>query len=38
VSDNLKVSITGAGKVEYIGDPHIQRKITGAGSIRRRDR
>lgn len=37
VSDNLKVSITGAGKVEYIGNPpHIERDITGAGSIRPR--
>jgi hypothetical protein len=37
VSDSLKVSITGAGKVEYIGNPpHLQREITGAGSIRRR--
>ena len=37
VSDNLKVSITGAGKVEYIGNPpHIEREITGAGSIRPR--
>jgi len=34
VSDTLKVSITGAGKVEYIGNPpHIEREITGAGSI-----
>ena len=37
VSDTLKVSITGAGKVEYIGNPaHLEREITGAGSIRRR--
>jgi len=37
VSDTLKVSITGAGKVEYIGNPpHIEREITGAGSIRPR--
>ena len=35
VSDTLKVSITGAGKVEYIGNPpHMQREITGAGPIR----
>lgn len=37
VSDTLKVSITGAGKVEYIGNPpHLEREITGAGSIRPR--
>jgi hypothetical protein len=37
VTDTLKVSITGAGKVEYIGNPpHIERDITGAGSIRPR--
>ena len=39
VSDALKVSITGAGKVEYIGNPaHIEREITGAGSIRKREK
>ena len=38
VNDTLKVSITGAGKVEYTGNPaHIEREITGAGSIKRRD-
>ncbi len=39
VSDTLKVSITGAGKVEYLGNPpHIEREITGAGSIRKREK
>jgi hypothetical protein len=39
VSNTLKVSITGAGKVEYIGNPpHIEREITGAGSIRKREK
>ena len=39
VSDTLKVSITGAGKVEYIGNPpHLEREITGAGSIRKREK
>lgn len=38
VSDTLKVSIIGAGKVEYTGNPpHIQRNITGAGTVRKRD-
>jgi Putative auto-transporter adhesin, head GIN domain/Prokaryotic membrane lipoprotein lipid attachment site len=38
VSDSLKVSITGAGKVEYGGNPAVvERHITGAGTIRKRD-
>lgn len=38
VSDALKVSITGAGKVEYSGNPaQVERHITGAGTIRKRD-
>ena len=38
VSDSLKVSITGAGKVSYSGNPPtIEKHITGAGSIRHRD-
>ncbi|HEY4270954.1 MAG TPA: DUF2807 domain-containing protein [Candidatus Udaeobacter sp.] len=38
VSETLKVSITGAGKVSYSGNPAtIQKNITGAGSIRHKD-
>ena len=38
VSETLKVAITGAGKVSYSGNPTtIERHITGAGSIRRKD-
>ena len=38
VSDSLKVSITGAGTVNYHGNPpHIEKHVTGAGSIRHRD-
>jgi hypothetical protein len=38
VSDSLKVSITGAGKVIYSGNPPIVEKhITGAGSIRHKE-
>jgi hypothetical protein len=38
VSETLKVVITGAGKVTYSGNPvTIQKNITGAGSIRRKD-
>ena len=38
VSDSLKVSITGAGKVIYSGNPPIVEKhVTGAGSIRHKE-
>ena len=38
VSDTLKVSITGAGKVNYSGNPPtIEKHITGAGSVRHRE-
>jgi hypothetical protein len=38
VTDSLKVSITGAGKVTYIGNPpNIEKQITGAGSIRHKE-
>jgi len=38
VSDSLRVSITGAGKVTYSGNPaKVEKHITGAGSIRHRD-
>jgi hypothetical protein len=38
VTDTLKVAITGAGKVAYSGNPtRLEKHITGAGSIRRKD-
>jgi hypothetical protein len=38
VTDTLKVVITGAGKVNYSGNPPtIKKQITGAGSIRHKD-
>lgn len=38
VSDTLKVSITGAGKVIYSGNPPtIEKQISGAGSIRHKE-
>jgi hypothetical protein len=38
VAETLKVAITGAGKVTYSGNPPtVEKHITGAGSIRRRD-
>ncbi|MGI9114007.1 MAG: head GIN domain-containing protein [Chthoniobacterales bacterium] len=36
VTDSLKTSITGAGSVRYSGNPpHVERHITGAGTIRK---
>jgi hypothetical protein len=38
VAETLKVAITGAGKVNYSGNPPtIEKHISGAGSIRRKD-
>jgi Putative auto-transporter adhesin, head GIN domain len=38
VTDTLKVSITGAGKVIYSGNPKsIEKHVTGAGSIHHKD-
>jgi Putative auto-transporter adhesin, head GIN domain len=38
VAETLKVAITGAGKVTYSGNPPtIEKHISGAGSIRRKD-
>src|SRR6266581_2216284 len=38
VTETLKVSITGAGKVIYSGNPPtVEKHITGAGSIRHKD-
>ncbi|MDQ6808794.1 MAG: DUF2807 domain-containing protein [Verrucomicrobiota bacterium] len=37
-TDSLRVAISGAGKVTYAGTPkRIEKNISGAGSIRRRD-
>jgi hypothetical protein len=38
VSESLKVSITGAGKVTYAGNPaNVEKHVSGAGSIRHKD-
>jgi hypothetical protein len=38
VTETLKVAITGAGKVTYTGNPPtIEKHITGAGTIRKKD-
>ncbi len=36
VSDELDAAISGAGSVEYIGNPTVNRNITGFGSVSRR--
>ena len=33
----LNASISGAGVVEYIGDPVVKESISGAGRVKRRD-
>ncbi len=37
VSDALRVTITGAGEVTYHGNPTVQKRVVGAGEIRRKD-
>ena len=37
VSESLNVTITGAGEVVYHGNPHVTKKVTGAGEVRRKD-
>jgi len=37
VAEKLKVAITGAGKVSYSGNPTVEKHITGAGSVHRKD-
>jgi len=35
-TDDLAVSIAGAGTVEYLGDPALDLDISGSGDVRRR--
>jgi hypothetical protein len=37
VSDALRVTITGAGEVTYHGNPTVQKRVVGAGEIKRKD-
>lgn len=37
VEKTLRVSLSGAGLVEYFGDPEVKESVSGAGKIRRRD-
>ena len=36
VSDQLDVHVSGAGEVEYIGDPKVTEDVSGAGTVRRK--
>ena len=36
VSDRLDATVSGVGSVEYIGDPHVTRDISGIGSVKQR--
>jgi len=37
VSKTLKASISGAGIVEYLGDPEVTQHVSGVGRVRRRE-
>jgi hypothetical protein len=37
VARTLKAVVTGAGDVEYRGDPHVSSRVSGAGHVGRRD-
>ena len=37
VEKTLKIGLSGAGSVEYIGDPKVTQQISGAGRVKRRD-
>jgi hypothetical protein len=34
--DELSAQVSGAGEVEYIGDPRISQHVSGDSSVRRR--
>jgi hypothetical protein len=37
VEKTLKIGLSGAGSIEYIGDPKVTQSISGAGRVKRRD-
>ncbi|HEY2970698.1 MAG TPA: head GIN domain-containing protein [Casimicrobiaceae bacterium] len=37
-ANSLEVDISGAGAVEYLGDPKVKQSISGIGKVRRRER
>lgn len=34
VDEDLAATITGAGSINYFGDPHVEQNVTGAGSVK----
>jgi len=34
--EQLKASISGAGSIEYLGDPAVEQRVSGAGRVKRR--
>lgn len=34
VEDDLAATITGAGSIQYFGNPHVEQSINGAGSVK----
>src|SRR5204862_5664202 len=36
VSEHLDVHVSGAGEVEYIGDPQVTQDVSGAGTVRKK--
>ena len=36
-ASSLEVDISGAGAVEYLGDPKVKQSISGIGKVRRRE-
>lgn len=36
VSDKLDATLSGAGAIDYVGDPTVNKNVTGAGQIRKR--
>ena len=35
VEKSLNASVSGAGKILYLGDPNVERTLSGAGSVRK---
>jgi hypothetical protein len=34
VQDDLAATITGAGSIQYFGNPHVEQSVNGAGSVK----
>jgi hypothetical protein len=35
VSEHLDVQISGAGSVKYLGQPEVEKQVTGVGSVQK---